>query len=1054
MGALSGALIRLFLFVITVFAINHLASPPAFALIKFPFTLIDCGKFKVKIRTIEVLIQRGDSAVFIVALESGGQRVETSITAGSNQDIIDIGEDIDILCDVIGKALDQQPSATANATAPNNIQTFTVGNGPIDATAGDFNGDGLPDLAIANQDSNNVSILLMNAASTALLPPTNFPTGSLPQAIVAGDFNTDGKIDLVTANASFGAGDLSLLLGNGAGAFAAPFSVPAGSSPVSVAAADFNKDGKLDLAVADSAGGNAFVLRGNGNGTFQASVALTVTNAGSILAEDINDDGSVDLLTNGFVLLNDGSGNFPTAANFAAGFQPTIVRTGDLNGDGRVDLVTANKFSNSVTALVGNGDGTFQTPRHYIVGNRPEEIIIGNLNGDGKIDLAVSNILDDHLSILFGHGDGSFTGGRAFPAGSVNGVALANFDGDGLLDLVAGGGNASVLKGQAMGAFGAPLILTGQTGSGVVAGDFNKDGKQDVAFILEGNPRFANDKLQTRLGNGDLTFGAATTITLPDADFALDFTLAIDINKDGNLDLVTANTGTDDVSVFLGNGNGTFQGGLTTTVGDQPKWLAAGDLDGNGTLDLAVVNAGPFGGQGGNISVLLGTGSGSFSTGPSFFLNTEPDSVVIGDVTGDGKADLAAVVQAPLFDWNVQIVPGNGNGTFGSPVLISIAEDGVGNLTASDLDLDGDLDLIMTVFSEIGILENNGNGTFKPLLLFDGGVPGPITAIDLNHDQRPDLVIPQSSGTVAVLLNTAAAPTKVSHDLNGDGLADLVWRDTTTGAVALWLLNGPTIASTGFPGGVPLSWHIAGVGDVNADGKADVIWQNATSGLVAVWLMNGLTVSAVGFPGATPTAWVIAGTGDLNGNGTADIIWRNTSTGEVAFWLMNGTTIASPGFPGRLPLSWQIAEVGDVNADGKTDVIWQNTTSGLVAVWLMNGLTVTSVGFPGSTPNGWVIAGTGDLNGNGTADLVWHNITTGKVALWLMNGATIASAGFPGGVALNWHIAQVGDVNADGRADVIWRNRTSGVVAVWMMNGMSIGSVGFPGTAPTDWEIQ
>jgi hypothetical protein len=207
--------------------------------------------------------------------------------------------------------------------------------------------------------------------------------------------------------------------------------------------------------------------------------------------------------------------------------------------------------------------------------------------------------------------------------------------------------------------------------------------------------------------------------------------------------------------------------------------------------------------------------------------------------------------------------------------------------------------------------------------------------------------------TVAIVKSTIGG--NDPHDVNGDGKADLVWRNTADGTTAIWLMNGTAIAATGFPGGVSLAWQIAGVGDVNGDGKADVIWRHGTNGTVAVWLMDGLTMTSIGFPGSASTDWSIQAVGDVNGDGKADLVWRNTSNGTTAIWLMNGTAIAATGFPGGVSLAWQIAGVGDVNGDGKADVIWRDGTSGTVAVWLMNGLTMTSIGFPGSAALDWQI---------------------------------------------------------------------------------------------------
>ena len=290
----------------------------------------------------------------------------------------------------------------------------------------------------------------------------------------------------------------------------------------------------------------------------------------------------------------------------------------------------------------------------------------------------------------------------------------------------------------------------------------------------------------------------------------------------------------------------------------------------------------------------------------------------------------------------------------------------------------------------------------------------------------------------------------VDFDLDGDGKGDIVWRNTSNGSTALWLLNGTAIASSNFPGGVPLTWQIAGVGDVNGDGMADVVWRNSVTGTVAVWLMNGLTVTSVGFPGSTPTDWEIAQIVDVNGDGKADLVWRNTSDGNTAIWFMNGAAIGSSSFPGGVSLAWQIVGVGDVNGDGKADVIWQNSPSGTVAVWLMNGVTIMSVGFPASVPSGWNLEGAGDVDGDNKEDLVWRNTSTGAVVIWLMNGATIATSGNVTTLPSDVEIQHLGDTDGDGKPDLILRNTTTGAVTVLLGGGGS----GSPGTVPLDWEIQ
>jgi K319-like protein len=309
------------------------------------------------------------------------------------------------------------------------------------------------------------------------------------------------------------------------------------------------------------------------------------------------------------------------------------------------------------------------------------------------------------------------------------------------------------------------------------------------------------------------------------------------------------------------------------------------------------------------------------------------------------------------------------------------------------------------------------------------------------------------SSDLTITANNQSAR-RLSNDLNADGTADLLWRNSLNGLVVGWLMNDAAVTTTGVLGGVPSNWQIMGTGDVNADGQADVIWRNTTTGVVAVWFMNGLTHTSTSFPGSASLKYVIKGIGDVDGNGTADLIWHNSVSGGLAIWLMNGSTIAHSGFPGSAPVQWEVAGVGDVNADEKADVIWRNTTTGAVAVWFMNGLTHTSTGFPGGAPLSYVIKEIGDVDGNGTADIVWHHKLNGSVAIWIMNGPKVAFVGFPGGVPLDWQITGMGDVNADGQDDVIWQNRASGAVALWLMNGKDVMDTKFPRGTSTDWEIQ
>jgi hypothetical protein len=245
-------------------------------------------------------------------------------------------------------------------------------------------------------------------------PPVSYPVVN-PQSVAVGDFNGDGKQDLVVTDAA--TNGVSVLLGNGDGSFQAAQGFAAGYSPDFVAVADVNGDGKPDLVVADAGGyghsGGVSVLLGNGDGTFQAPRTF---GAGlhpiSVAVADFNGDGKPDLAVANLgggvsVLLGNGDGTFQAAQNFAAGSAPESVAVGDFNGDGKSDLVVANNSSSNVSVLLGNGDGTFQAAQSFTTGSGPFSVAVGDFNGDGKLDLAVTNV-GAGVSVLLGNGDGTF----------------------------------------------------------------------------------------------------------------------------------------------------------------------------------------------------------------------------------------------------------------------------------------------------------------------------------------------------------------------------------------------------------------------------------------------------------------------------------------------------------------------------------------------------------------------------------------------------------------------------------------------------------------------
>ena len=237
--------------------------------------------------------------------------------------------------------------------------------------------------------------------------------------------------------------------------FLAPLAYDAGADPVSVAVADFNGDGKPDLAVANQGNypypnSSVSILLGQGGGTFLPAVSYAAgNNPQSVAVGDFNGDGKQDLAVANYysanvsVLLGKGDGTFLPAVSYLAGYGPRSVAAGDFNGDGKQDLAVAvagdsyNGGGQGVSVLLGKGDGTFQTAQTFPTGTYPISVAVGDFNGDGILDLAVANEDSDNVSVLLGKGDGTFLPAQTFPAGvNPSSVAVGDFNGDGILESV------------------------------------------------------------------------------------------------------------------------------------------------------------------------------------------------------------------------------------------------------------------------------------------------------------------------------------------------------------------------------------------------------------------------------------------------------------------------------------------------------------------------------------------------------------------------------------------------------------------------------------------
>jgi len=309
-----------------------------------------------------------------------------------------------------------------------------------------------------------------------------------------------------------------------------------------------------------------------------------------------------------------------------------------------------------------------------------------------------------------------------------------------------------------------------------------------------------------------------------------------------------------------------------------------------------------------------------------------------------------------------------------------------------------------------------------------------------------------------------SSPYLLRSDFDADFRSDVLWRNASTGENYLYPMNGTQIlAGEGYLRTVAdLNWKIAGIGDFDGDGKADILWRNTSTGQNYIYLMSGTAILAEGYlRTVADQSWQVAGIGDFDGDGKDDILWRNSVTGENYLYPMDGLSVKpTEGYLRNVAdTSWQIVGVGDFDGDGKADILWRNSVSGQNYLYPMDGRSIKpSEGYLRTVADlAWQVKGVGDFDGDGKADVVWRNSASGENYLYPMDGTTIKpTEGYLRTVAdLAWQIAAVGDYDGDGRSDLLWRNSSTGQNYLYPMDGTTIKpSEGFLRTVPVgNWTV-
>lgn len=674
------------------------------------------------------------------------------------------------------------------------------------------------------------------------------------------------------------------------------------------------------------------------------------------------------------------------------------IATGDLNGDGRMDIVAAVTGPGAVRVLLRNAAGGYDTAS-YNVGTFASDVAVADMNGDGRLDLAVPDRIGAVKLLFRNAGNTGYDPAVSYTMGGIPyEVALGDLDGDGKPDLVTSGSNSASVS----------VRLHDATGAG---------------------------------------YGVETTYTVGSNPQGV---LVADVTGDGKADVVAVNRVSYSVTVLPGNGIGGLGAGSAYTVGTAPAQVAAGDLDGDGRVDLAVSNQSQT-----TVSVLMGT-AGGFAAAVPYTVGAGPQGVAIADVNGDGRMD---IVTSNNSATSVGVRLRNAANTGFDAVQNYVAGPRSGSLAVADLDGDGRLDLATgNEGGTVSVLPRNANNTgfgVAPTFAVGAG-PAGVAAGDLDGDGTLDLVTANTTaGTVSVLTRNAGGtgyanaatytagktPRAVAvGDLNGDGMPDLAVLDLASSTVSVLMRNA---TNTGYNtqtkygvGTLPvtlvtddLNGSIA-LGDLNGDGMLDIVAQNAGSSNVSVlYYRKRLTLdfdTAVNY--AVGTGPVSVAVGDVNGDGQMDIAVASRTGNNVGVMLRNA---GNTGFDA--PLSYAVSTapyaiaISDLNGDGRPDIATGGT--GGVSVLMRNagntGFNTVSTTAVTSAP---VSIAIGDVNGDGKLDVITGSAAGYNVSILLRNPANtgFAASTYSGG--LGTQSIAVADLNGDGRLDVVTANYTASTV--------------------------